>query len=360
MRYIAAVERGGHFLVLMRLPNRQVHGHGQGGGGALSDDKLFQFIFSRSGPPRLRPGSIVHTDAARAYRSLAWCNDAAAQDAIPPPPVIDTSLNVKPTLWRYERYAEVVEREAAERRETAPHGRNEYWTQKYADLRLAHTAVCHKFLKRGGMTKRQFVAMRRVVLPPEIADAIQGNDPFLHGNVTWMKGGTQTADGYWKTLRRRSAQRGINTSMSDALHRVVLVHLWSYNAGPDVDLLAHLGRTLQCARRRRDADVAAVLAAWEDIGECETEENQPSLVWQQLARAAAVARGEQLLTDESLRRSSQVARSGQLMKVVSTTQVMRGGETGVMGSDGAAVGPQQPSAGSSVQIPMHEYLQSVY
>jgi hypothetical protein len=101
--------------------------------------------------------------------------------------------------------------------------------------------------KRG----RQFVAMRRVQLCPEDAESVAlQDDLFLRGHITWRKGGTQTVDGYWKTLRRRVAHRGFNTSMPVLLHNAILCHQWSHWAGPDRDLFAHLGATLELARER--------------------------------------------------------------------------------------------------------------
>ena len=74
LRYIAARERGPGGLgkiVLKELETRTAKGAGQGGGGALSRVELHRFIFRDNGVCLLRPGTIVHTDGAAAYRRLA-------------------------------------------------------------------------------------------------------------------------------------------------------------------------------------------------------------------------------------------------------------------------------------------------
>ena len=68
IRYLAAVERGSSKIVLRQLDTRLVAGAGQGGGGALSNEELLRVVLPPGGPPLFRPGTIVHTDSAKAYR----------------------------------------------------------------------------------------------------------------------------------------------------------------------------------------------------------------------------------------------------------------------------------------------------
>ena len=217
----------------------------------------------------LRPGTVVRTDACRAYRNLGLYDSMGTE---PPPAHVEGELlGARPRQWRWESDAEREERWNAERREHLGDrfGRSEDWASKYADLRLSHTAVVHA---KKGKQGRQFVAMRRVQLAPEDAAVLQaaGTDPFLRGCVTWRKGGTQTVDGYWRLLRMRVAHRGVNTDREDLLDRAVLVHQWSQWAGPGAHLLKHLGWTVQQSRARRAADMEVArgeAALWEWAGE---------------------------------------------------------------------------------------------
>ena len=106
-RYIAAHERHGGPLILKALPVRFAKGHGQGGGGSLTDEELHDFIMrpGTGAPPLLRPGTIVHTDGARAYRNLDWRTEAGA----PPRPTDDiayTATLLWPGVWRRETFQE--------------------------------------------------------------------------------------------------------------------------------------------------------------------------------------------------------------------------------------------------------------
>lgn len=199
IRYIAAVQRGrSEVIVLKKLPSRWARGAGQGGGGSLTSEELHSFIFRLGKPPLLRPGTVVHTDGAAAYRDLGWNEpdqtlpQASARDV---DELVGTSGMA---AWRLESFSEVVQREAAERRESQK--RSEHWSSKYRHLRLSHTSVSHS-KQKSGPVQREFVAVRRVRLHPEtVAEmAAAGNtDPWMLGGVTWRKSGTQIVDGYWK------------------------------------------------------------------------------------------------------------------------------------------------------------------
>lgn len=207
------------------------------------------------------------------------------------------------TLWTVETQAEATERELAEAAEELGTlaGRREEWASRYRHLRLVHTAVVHKH-KPG--TRRQFVVMRRCNFQPQDAAVVraQGDDPFLQGNVSWRKGGTQKVDGYWRTLRRRVAHRGYNTGdMAEGLRDMVLVHTWSHSAGPGTDLLTHLGNTLKARRQRSVVDMEVGRRAWHEVGEEEDAGEVPEHVHssdrirveQVWRRQAVVGRGTQ-------------------------------------------------------------------
>ena len=108
VRYIAASERHGDKVVLMKLDTRWSTGAGQGGGGQLSREELYAFIFrphAPGSPPLLRPGTIVHTDGAFAYRDLSWYNPLNAPFTLSPEEVAEL-LALRPRAWRLENCRE--------------------------------------------------------------------------------------------------------------------------------------------------------------------------------------------------------------------------------------------------------------
>ena len=278
----------------MQLPRRTARGGGQGGGGALTSEELYSFILGRCGPPLLLPGTVVHTDGAKAYRDLPWEASLCSEEQ-PPSDVVERLLAERPCAWRMERYWEVLQRESAERRAVCTGGRGVMWASCYAHLRLAHTAVCHSKGK-GLWRNRQFIAMRRVVLAPDIAAILEakGVDPFLCGCTTWRKGGTQTVDGYWRTMRRHGSHRGINTKFHEVLHQAILVHQWSHWATPAAPLLEMFGEELKQLRVRKVQDMSIAEAAWET---CEQELGDD--MWQARCHQAAIARGDRWQREEA-------------------------------------------------------------
>ena len=70
LRYIALVRRKSRYVLLDNLPDRAVAGNGQGGGGALSNEELFNFLRPDTDKPRLKKRSVLHTDSAKAYRKV--------------------------------------------------------------------------------------------------------------------------------------------------------------------------------------------------------------------------------------------------------------------------------------------------
>ena len=266
VRWLAFIERGSSRIVFRQLETRVVKGDGQGGGGALGNQELHDAIFVPGRPPLLKWGTVLHTDGAKAYRNLAH-HDDIDRTTPPTPAVIDALLNQRPTQWRWESDAERQERYYAETKEElgGSGGRSEQWSRHYRELCLSHTSVVH--CKKVGQN-RQFVAMRRVRLHPDVAAVVaaRGDDPFLNGCITWRKGGTQTVDGHWKLLRKRAGLRGVNTKHHELLRKLVWVHQWSHWRGPGSDLFCELGSTVAEARVRRSAARNAAMAAWENAG----------------------------------------------------------------------------------------------
>ena len=295
-RYLCTAERVGRKMLLVPLPVKDVAVGGRTG--AISNEELYDAIFPRGRPPVLLPGTIVHTDSAKAYRNLGWQGAPATEEL--PQGLAEELVGERPSPWRWESQEEADERaeaEAAEELHTLA-GRTEAWASRYRHLRLVHTAVVHK--KRPGR-KRQYVVMRRCNLQPEDANVLRaaGTDPFLVGNATWRKGGTQKVDGYWRLLRQRVANRGVNSGLADQTRTRVLVHQWSHAAGPAADLFAHLGKTLLLRRERTVGDLEVGRRAWEEVGEEEVESTVPEhihmgmQVWveQVWRREAVVGRG---------------------------------------------------------------------
>ena len=70
VRFLAAVRRGSSLVWIHKLPYR-ITDSGKGGGGPISDEELDDALLIWSDEPRLVPGSVCHTDGAKAYRSLA-------------------------------------------------------------------------------------------------------------------------------------------------------------------------------------------------------------------------------------------------------------------------------------------------
>ena len=111
-------------------------------------------------------------------------------------------LRRSPRAWRWETCREVLEREAAERRDFR--GRDAAWSVKYVALCLSHTSVKHS-PSQGTLLQREFVAVRRVHLHPSIAAILRGNDleaerhPWLDADdITWVKAGPRRWTGTGK------------------------------------------------------------------------------------------------------------------------------------------------------------------
>ena len=350
-RYVCATERHGGKVILQKLPTKRVKGAGQGGGGSISREELHAFIFRAGGVPLLRAGTIVHTDGAKAYCDLDW-RDAPEVAEPPSPEMVAAATGPLPRCWRYETCREVLQREAAERREQR--GRNPEWAAKYRSLRLVHTSVCHS-KKLGGVAGREFVAVRRVVVHPDDADAHGGHDSWAQGNVTWRKAGTQSVDGYWKDLRRKGAHRGVNTSLEEAVENAVLVHQWAQWATPSKDMMAHLGETLCQYRALRAADMEAASMAQNDgrAGSSSAAAVRGKVHWQahkakEAARSKRVARakaaGAAHAEKAAVRAKAKVAPARRERQPAAAVQ--RGG-----GAPPAAVAPAKAAAAAGPAVP---------
>ena len=249
LRYICFAERGSRHLLLRFLGARFVANAGQGGGGGLSDEELLRAVFCGL-LPVFRDGSVVHTDSAQAYISLGQAEPsleaapAEVQEAMASIPPQSDGVSFS---WRMETQQEADERATAEAKADPVVRRKAAWAAHYAHLRLAHSMVCHT-KKRG--QKVQFAAIRRVLLHPDVAAALQEAeaDPFLQDCHTWRVAGTMKVDGYWTILRRRVAQRSYKTSSLEALLRAVRIHQWSYWCGPGACLFSELGAMVRAAR----------------------------------------------------------------------------------------------------------------
>ena len=161
--------------MLSPLPDRDVRGSGQGGGGALSNQELADFLLTD--PPRLAAKSILHTDSAKAYRHVGpqrWPEAGALHENFEEDPL-------------------------------------------YAGLDYVHTNVCHK--RKPG--QQVAYAARRYIRCPD-------------GTQLRVLGGTQVVDGYWPQLRAHVGRKGFNTGKlpedrkRQRLHKLIRVHQWLY------------------------------------------------------------------------------------------------------------------------------------
>ena len=203
LRYFGMVKRGSSNIFLAKLPDRQVTGSGQGGGGALSIEELSSVLKADSDRPRLLPRSVLHTDSARAYRQVGRWH-------LPPAGPLQSRFEASDRFSRHE------------------------WS---------HTSVTHK--KKPGQPIR-YVVLTRVTL--------------ANGSSVACKAGTEKVDGYWATLRRSVGKVSQNTGdHADApsrrhLHKLVRTHQWRYWHLSE-DRFALLGEIIK--KRRLSAHVAS-------------------------------------------------------------------------------------------------------
>ena len=84
LRIICFVRRGSGKPFLSFLPDREVNGIGQGGGGALSVEELKRVMRVTCLLPLLLARTILHTDSAKAYKRVGpfrWGPPGALRDA---------------------------------------------------------------------------------------------------------------------------------------------------------------------------------------------------------------------------------------------------------------------------------------
>ena len=142
----------------------------------MSIEELKDVLRPTSETPRLLPGTILHTDSAKAYRRVGpqrWPEPGALHDA------------------------DVVQDDP-----------------DFAPLNYVHTLVVHK--KKPGQ-EVHYTALRRV----RLAD----------GTEKEVLGGTQKIDGYWATLRREVGKKSYNTGAKGSekrrrLEMMVRTHQW--------------------------------------------------------------------------------------------------------------------------------------
>ena len=140
LRYFGMVKRGSSNTFLAKLPDRQVTGAGQGGGGALSIEELRSALKADSDRPRLLSRGMLLTDSARAYRHVGRWH-------LPPAGPLQSGFEASDRFSRHE------------------------WS---------HTSVTHK--KKPGQPIR-YVVLTRVTL--------------ANGSSVACKAGTEKVDGYW-------------------------------------------------------------------------------------------------------------------------------------------------------------------
>jgi hypothetical protein len=175
IRLFGMCQRGSTRMFLAALPDRDVGGAGQGGGGALSIEELKHVLRINSDEPRLRRESILHTDSAKAYK------------------------HVGPMRWGdMQILGGPFERDP------------DFLIHEYV-----HTNVTHK--RKAGVNM-QYVKQYPV--------------EFANGETRQVLGGTQRVDGYWSALRKFVGRRSVNTGFAgtrerDWLHALMRVHQWN-------------------------------------------------------------------------------------------------------------------------------------
>ena len=110
-RYLGVCERNSRKMLLIKLPTRHVEIGGRCG--AISNEELYNAMFPKGREPILLPGTVVHTDSAKAYRNLAWTGMAFTEE---PPEVLGARLAAeeRPSPWRWEMQEDADERRQAE------------------------------------------------------------------------------------------------------------------------------------------------------------------------------------------------------------------------------------------------------
>ena len=173
-------------------------GSGRGGGGALSIEELVNHFRPGAPVPLIAPGSVVHTDAAKAYRRIG------------------------PLYW--------PERGALQDREQ--------FAAAFQGLGYLHTVVRHKKVVGEPIhyTRNMWIA-------------------FPDGSSERRVAGTQKVDGYWASLRREVGRTSLNSGRDpdsetrSSLHQRVRVHQWRHwHVGEDMFALF-----CQIVRSRRES-----------------------------------------------------------------------------------------------------------
>ena len=199
LRWFGMVQRGSSRVYLQQLPDREVAGQGQGGGGPLSCVELENVLRAHTDTPALAAESILHTDSAKAYKRVG-------------------------PLKYARRGAHLYAFEG---------------TPPFDKFHYLHTNVCHK--KKVGV-RQEFVALRTV--------------RSRSGRTRDVLGGTQKIDGFWASLRRFIGRKACNTGTADSVKREWLHanvrcfqwHWWNLH----LDRFEQFGKLL--ANRRDEAD----------------------------------------------------------------------------------------------------------
>ena len=156
--------RGSAKVVLHKMDDKLTGGAGQGGGGAISVDELQRIMRLDTDHPLLLPRSVLHTDSAKSYKRLG------------------------PLQWP----------EASK----ALHA-GEAFATEFAKYEYVHTTVTHK--RKVGEKGPQYKKWRTI--------------RHFDGTEAEVLSGTQTLDGFWRSLKNGTARRGFKSGAPGSRER---------------------------------------------------------------------------------------------------------------------------------------------
>jgi hypothetical protein len=233
LRLFGAVERGSSRVYLEWMVPKLVEA---GGGGPIEKEELWRILGNcgedeSERPYKVRYGSIIHTDSARAYANLAGTIiDDPKEEAMKNLPLEG------PKVQQRRLAAEADAGFLLQRRESSEAAR-------YAQQKYAVTHVVHK--KKIG-ARRCFVKLVKVRLH--------------NGDSQWVKAGTEVIDGHWASIRRCVARTPVNTWHLNTLDRNLRFCQWKHWHGPGVNKLKALGAALKAGRElMKDTGLTAAL-----------------------------------------------------------------------------------------------------
>lgn len=230
LRVFGAMDRGSSQVFLDFMVPKLVE---SGGGGPIEKEELWRMLGNigedaAERPFRVRFGSVIHTDSARAYANLGYA------------PFQETESRQSEALAKnLPAEGQVVQNERlGEEKKAGFHEARRVSTEaaKYACQKYAVTHVVHK--KKPGI-RRSFVKLAKVRLHD--------------GDEAWVKAGTELIDGHWAMLRKCVSRTPVNTWRLGALHRNLRFFQWKYWQGPGVAKLAAMGKAMRVGREMQEA-----------------------------------------------------------------------------------------------------------